>query len=259
MLVHKYCSKKMVFFSIGYILVIAILCTVYAANGFSNSLFDYIVNLRSGGSMSVLTFYVGVLPTLAILIPVLIDQLENDIVITRIKEKRKLLNQHMVFAVIMSALITFLLAITGVVSSFVAVGHIDNLWPTQQGMVYLILENKMHFPLYVDHVTSMKVWGYLLLSRFLMTIMIAFIIILLKAVLQKNVFVFFVTQIVFWADSFLPQEFSLFTGKLRVGLDTWLSPQEQVFNIIYTTLVIVILYLICSRLYRKKEFYQKIN
>ncbi|GAA0608504.1 hypothetical protein GCM10009001_27310 [Virgibacillus siamensis] len=259
MLEYKYCTKKMMFFSIGYTLVIAILSTVYAANGFSNSLFDYIVNLRSGGSMNVITFYVGVLPTLAILLPILMDRMENDFIISRIKEKNKLLNQHIIFAAIISVIIIVLLAMTGIIGSFVAVGHIHNLWPTEQGMVYLILENKMHFPLYVNHVTSVKVWSYLLTSRFLVTVIIAFIIIFLKTILRNNMYVFFVSQMFFWIDSFLPKGFSLFTGKIRTGLDTWLSLQEQLFNFVYLILVIVILYLVCRRLYKTKEFYHKIN
>lgn len=256
MLVYKYISKKMVVLSLAYFMVITISSIVSATKGISNSLFDYILNFRGGGSASVLTLTVGVLPILALVIPMLMDQFESDMIVVRVRRKRKLFYEHFNLSIYVSACLTILMALSGIAASLIATGHANNLWGTKEGTLYFWLDNKNYFPLYISHVTSLKVWGYILTSRFLAILFIATCIIFLKLILRKNIYVFFVSLILLGIDGFSSERLSLFMGRARMKMDTWLAPEDQLFNLGYFILVIIILSLICLKRYDKKEFYQ---
>ena len=251
----KYISNKMIIFSLAYFLVIVAAGVVIASRGFSNSLFDYISNLQVGGSASAFTISTGVLPLFALVIPLLIDQMESDMIVIRIKQKENLLSQYFTFSILISVLFTILMAAGGIIGSLLASGHIDNLWGTKEGAIYFLLENKSHFPFYVPEVSSVKVWAYLLSSRFLALLFIATFVIFLKCILKKNSYVFFAAIILIGTDGIFPERYSLFLGRARIEMDTWIDHAGQLFNLVYFVLGIVIFFFACLKMYEKKEFY----
>lgn len=252
---HKYVPKKALIYFMAYFLLIMIVSIKVADKESSNSLFDYLVNLRMGGSASIMTLVFGVLPILAILLPTMIDKFEQDIVVLRIKQKGKLLNRHFIFSFFLSAFFTIVMIMGGIFASWFINGHIENFWPTKEGTVYFLIENKDSFPQYIPYFESIKVWVGIISSRFLSILFIATAVIFLKTVLKKNSLVFFSAIIILGTDGILFNQFSLFLGKAKMNLDTWLNPEEQWFNFLYFILVITVFYLVSRKIYDKKEFY----
>ncbi|MDC3414319.1 hypothetical protein NC797_14905 [Aquibacillus sp. 3ASR75-11] len=256
MIEFKFASNKLFVLSVVYFMAVIIVSILSgAANGVSNSLFDYVSNNRGGGSASIMPLVLGVLPVIALVLPLMIDQLEKDMIVLRLKHKRKLFYSHFIFSILTSAFFTLVMVLGGIIASFILTGNIDNLWGTKEGTIYFLLDNKAYFPLYIPSVTSVKVWAYIISSRFLATLFIATCVIFLKLILKKNIYVFFVALILFGTDAFFSGRYSLFLGKTRINLETWISPEDQMFNIVYFIFGIVIVYLICLRNYDKKEFY----
>lgn len=253
MINFRFISKRMAILSLVYFMFIVIMST--KTRGISNSLFDFVANIRWGGSASVLTLTLGVLPLLALVLPLLMDRLESDMIVIRIKQKRRLFYGHFSLSIFISAFFTFLMAISGIVGSLIATGHVDNLWGTKEGTIYFLLENKSYFQLYPPHVTSGKIWTYLLSSRFLAILFMATFVIFLKAFLRKNIYVFFISLIILGSDGLFTDRFSLFLGRVGITLDTWISPGDQLFNLIYLALWIIVMSFLCIKLYDKKEFY----
>ena len=252
---HKYVPQKTSIYFMAYFLLIMIVSIIVADRESSNSLFDYIVNLRMGGSASIMTLVFGVLPILAILLPTMIDKYEQDIVVLRIKQKRKLLNRLFIFSIFLSALFTIVMMMGGIVASWFINGHIENFWPSKKGTVYFLIENKDSFSQYIPYFENIRVWGSIVSSRFLSVLFIATAVIFLKTVLKKNILVFFSAIIILGTDGIFFNQFSLFLGKAKMNLDTWLDPEEQWFNFLYFILVITVFYLVSRKIYDKKEFY----
>lgn len=251
----KYISMKTMIISFAYFMGMIIFSIIVAARGTSNSLFDFVSNFRGGGSADMLAIILGVLPIIAFVFPLLMDRKETDMVVIRIKRKQKLFYDHFVLSLMISAIFTIIMAISGIISAYIVTGHVQNLWGTKAGTLYFLLENKSFFPLYIPHVTSFKVWAYLLGSRFLATLFIAIFVVFLKTVLKKNAWVFFFTLILLGTDGLFTDRFSLFLGRVQIKMDTWLSPSDQWFNLIYFILWIVILSFLSLKFYEKKEFF----
>lgn len=251
----RYISNRMVIFSLAYFLVIVAAGVVIASRGFSNSLFDYVSNLQIGGSASAFTLSTGVLPLFAVVIPLLIDQKESDMIVIRMKKKEQLFYQHFIFSVLISVLFTLLMAAGGIIGSLLEIGHIGNLWDAKEGAIYFLLDNKSFFPFYAPEVTTVKVWAYLLSSRFLATLFIATCVIFLKCILKKNSYVFFAAIILIGTDGIFPERYSLFLGRASIEMDTWIDHAGQLFNLVYFVLGIVIFFFACLKMYEKKEFY----
>ncbi|PLR78603.1 hypothetical protein CU633_05080 [Bacillus sp. V3-13] len=251
----KNISIRMLILIIAYFIGIVIVSVITADNAISNSLFDYVSNVRWGGSAGIMPLVLGALPIFAIILPLLMDQFERDTFVLRIKQKRNLFYNHFIFSIFLSACFTIIMALGGIIASFILTGHINNLWGSEEGMVYFLLDNKEYFPLYVPHVTSVKVWAYVLSSRFLAILFIATCVIFLKLILKKNIYVFFAALVILGTDGLVPEQFSLFLGRARITLETWITPADQWFNLVYFVFGIFVLSLICLRIYDKKEFY----
>lgn len=69
MLDFKYVTPKMMAVGLAYFIFINGLSIVNASKGMSNSLFDYVINMRGGGSADILTLVLGVLPLFSLIIP----------------------------------------------------------------------------------------------------------------------------------------------------------------------------------------------
>ena len=151
---------------------------------------------------------------------------------------------------------TLIIVASGIAAAFIITGHVQNLWGTKAGSLYFLLDNKALFPLYIPHVTSIKIWAYIISSRFLATLFICVWVILLKLLLKKNIYAFFVSLILLtMTDSFLPEQYNLFLGRTKVSMDAWLDTESLLFNIGYFLLVIIVLFFFCTNRYDKKEFY----
>lgn len=238
-------SKKIWIFSCVYLIGVICIGVAIASKGISNSLFDYEMNFREGGSASILILLTGVLPALTISLPLLIDRMENDMVVLRVKQKRQLFYDLFFFSIWISVCFTFLMALCGIIGAYLYTGHVHNLWGTKEGTIYYLLKNKEYFPFYISHVTSFKVWTYLLISRFLAVLFIATFVIFLKAFLKKNSYVFLVALIIV----------SFFLGKFRVKMVTWLSPGDLIFHLVSFMVLIFVCSILSLNLYKKKEFY----
>ncbi|GAE48053.1 hypothetical protein JCM21738_5128 [Mesobacillus boroniphilus JCM 21738] len=118
-----------------------------------------------------------------------------------------------------------------------------------------MIENKDSFSQYISYFENIRVWGSIISSRFLSVLFIATAVIFLKTVLKKNILVFFSAIIILGTDGILFNQFSLFLGKAKMNLDTWLDSEEQWFNFLYFILVITVFYLVSRKIYDKKEFY----
>lgn len=255
MIDFRHLSLKMGLLSVGYFSIILAGSSIAASRIGSNSLFDFVANLQSGGTTGNFVLAIGALPLLAFILPSLIDMSEQDHMVLRLQDKTRLYTHHFTFSVIASGVLTLLMALAGILASTLVVGHVDNLWTTKQGTVYFLLKNKDLLQLYIPNLLSWKLWAYILASRFLALLFMASSIIALKLLLQKNTLVFFSALILFATDALLPQGFSLFLGRTNIKLDTLLSPSELWFNLVYFLLGIVLLSILCRYLYRKKEFY----
>ncbi|MFC0190065.1 hypothetical protein ACFFJY_17350 [Fictibacillus aquaticus] len=245
---------KMALLSIGFVLVITVIGTVNASGLANNSLFDFLSPFKGGGSAGMLVLLAGILPMIAIVMPLLMDQVENDMIVVRIKKKRKLFYEHVFFAVGLTVFLTSLIIVIGVVGSLISTGQLTNLWGTKEGSLYFWLDNKDYFQLYVPRVTSGKVWSYIIGSRFLVILFMILMVIFLKLLLRKNVYVFFTSLILWLGDGLFFDQYSLFTGQARISMELWLSPEDQLFNLIYFLLWITVLFFICLKIYDKKEF-----
>ena len=258
MLNFKFFSFKMGILSFIYISLILISNALLANDGINNSLFDFIASPNGGGSFSLSILILGILPVLVLIFPVIIDRIDSDMVIIRIKHKRKLVNNHFFFAFIISLIIVGILVLIGIVASLIHTGHLSNLWGTKNGSIYFYLEDKQYFPLYIPYVTTFKVWMYLILSRILAIYFMSSCIIFFKSILSKNIYVLFITFLLLATDSLFSiftNRFSFFIEVVRIKMDTWLSPEDQLFSILYLLTGIIIFYLLSIKMYSKKEFY----
>ena len=251
----KFVHKRIYFFAIIYLTIITVASVVSAKRDGGNSLFDYIVGLRFGGTASTFVLLIGVFPLIAMILPMLVDQMEQEMFILRIQDKKKLLKNHIVFSAVISIFITIWMVASGVISSFIINGHINNLWQTREGTVYFLLEKKEIFEMYIPYFVSWKVWLYIIASRFLGILFMSLFILLLKTIIKKNTFIFFLALFLFGVDGLLPNDFSFFLGRMQITLDTWVSVEEKLFNVIYFLLGITICWYICFKRYEKKEFY----
>lgn len=254
MLRMNWTSTLMKLITFFYFILILVISILNALNGISNSMFDFLANNQGGGSASVLTLLLGVFPVIAFILPSLMDHLEKSMIVSRIKEKRKLVYRYFAFSIWISFILTIMIALAGIIGAFLSTGQLTNLWCSKTGSIYFLLDNKNYFPLYVPHVTSFKVWTYLLCSRFIAILFICTFLIFLKAIFKKNIYVFCTAFILLGTDGLFPGHFSIFLGRVSVQLNIWLSPEEQLFNVIYFVILIAILLLICVKLYNRKEF-----
>lgn len=256
MLVGKFLPTRLFVICLAYFMIMVIVGIYSATRAFNNSLFDYVINLRGGGSADVIPIYLGALPILALMLPLLIDKFEGEMIVLRIQNKRKLFYQYLAFSIVLSAVLTLLMVVSGIVASLILTGNLDNLWGDKSGALYFILDNKAYFALYISHVTSGKIWSYIVSSRFLTLLFICSWILFLKLLLKRNIYTFIVSVLLLTLiDSFLPNQFNLFIGRSRIPLDLWLDPFGQLFNLGYFFLIIIILSYISLHLYDKKEFY----
>ncbi|WP_346207983.1 hypothetical protein NSS91_01350 [Caldifermentibacillus hisashii] len=135
-------------------------------------------------------------------------------------------------------------------------GSVKNLWPTEKGSIYFYLENKTSFPIYIPQLTSFKVWLYIISSRFLAILSIAVLLIFLKLVLKKNSYVLLVSLLfLLGSGGLFPGHFHLFLGYIDIDPELWISPEHQLFTLVYHLFWIVLLFILCQWLYKKKEFY----
>ena len=81
MLVHKFLSKRMLLIIMAYFMVIVIFSIYSATKVLNNSLFDYVLNLRGGGSADSFTLSIGALPILALMLPLIMDRFENEMIV----------------------------------------------------------------------------------------------------------------------------------------------------------------------------------
>lgn len=226
------------------------------ARGMSNSLFDYIVNLRGGGSASEGLMLFGILPILSLGLPLLMDRMENEMIVTRLQNKRALLYEQLLFSISISVIFTGLIVVVGIVVAYIENGHLKNLWGTKEGMVYFLLNNKSYFSAYIPYVTSGKIWVFMIFSRFLFILFMAICIVFFKLMLKKNVYVFFVSLILFVSDGYLIKDTSIFVGKINLSIETLIRPNIHFLNFGYFIVWIVLLFLISLKQYDKKEFYR---
>ncbi|TGA96895.1 hypothetical protein E4665_13615 [Sporolactobacillus shoreae] len=255
MMAIRYLPVKMTVLAFIYFLAVDVSSTLTAPKWAGNSLFDYVANVQWGGSMSVEVLLLGILPFFALVLPQLTDRFENHLMVVRIRDKGKVLNQLVVLSVCFAALLTLITAATGIIVSLLATGHLVNLWGSREGTIYFLLENKAYFPLYISHVTSLKIWIYLLSTRFMAILFIAVFILFLKIVLKKNVYVFFLSLLIFAGEGLISERFPLLLERVRITLDTWLSTTDQLFQVIYFLLGVTIFYFLSVRFYKYKEFY----
>ncbi|RYL87304.1 hypothetical protein [Sporolactobacillus sp. THM19-2] len=251
----RYLPVRMTLLAFTYFLAIDLSSIAMAPKWAEDSLFDYVANVQWGGSMGVDALLLGVLPLLALVLPRLMDRFENHLVVVRIQDKGKVFDQLIALSVYMAALLTLVMAATGIVVSLLATGRMSNLWGSHVGTLYFLLENKTYFPIYVPHVTSIKIWIYLLSSRFVVILFMAVFILFLKIVLKKNIFVFFLSLFLFAGDGLISERFPLLLERVRITMDTWVSPTDQWFQVIYFILGITIFYFLSIRFYKNKEFY----
>lgn len=227
-----------------------------ASKSLSNSIFDYVINLQGGGSASVTSIAVGVLPVLSLVLPLLIDHTQNEMVILRIREKRKLYYNQFLINIFISVFITLCMVVVGVIATLIFQGSISNLWGSKAGTLYFLLDNKSLFSIYKPHVGTFEVWIYIISSRFLGILFMATSICFLKALLKKNVYVFFLALLLLGTDSLFSEKFSFCLGRLKTSMSIWVSPSDQLFNLIYFVFGIAVLSLITLKLYDRKEFYK---
>ncbi|MEN0664886.1 hypothetical protein [Caldifermentibacillus hisashii] len=252
----KYMPKLWVLLLFGYFLLLMILDIHQAREFISNSLFDFIVHPLSGGSAGTLTLFLGIYPVLAILIPLIVDKMENDMVVIRIRNKKELFYQHFIFSIVISAIFVIVMVLAGGMASNLLTGSVKNLWPTEKGSIYFYLENKTSFPIYIPQLTSFKVWLYIISSRFLAILSIAVLLIFLKLVLKKNSYVLLVSLLfLLGSGGLFPGHFHLFLGYIDIDPKLWISPEHQLFTLVYHLFWIVLLFILCQWLYKKKEFY----
>jgi hypothetical protein len=254
MITHKFLPKKTAICMILYLITIIIFSIHYVMDFKSDSLFDFINHPVGGGSASTFTILYGVFPFIAILLPRVIDNLEKDTVILRIRQKRKLLYHYFAFSLIISACITILMALTGVLAAYLFTGNVQNLWQYESGSFYFYLENKSVFSIYIPYLSSVKIWLYLLFSRFLGIFTFSALIIFLKQVCKKNSYVFFFTLFLFGAESLFSKRINILFGYMHIEKETWISPSDQLFAIFYFLFWIVLFFIICQKLFDKKEF-----
>ena len=252
---YPFLSIGFVFICFSYYFLIVFFMTIQASNEMSNSLFDYVIHLRGGGSASTETIMLGVLPIILLLLPMYNDQIEKYMVILRLKDRRVIHKHQFFFSLTLAFFLTVWMVIIGVGDAWIEIGHLSNLWESKEGMFYYFLDNKATFSFYKPYITSGRVWFYILLSRFLAILCLTMFVWFLKLLLRKNVNVFFGVILFFSIDGLLSKKFSLFMGRVKVNLDTWASPGDQWFNLLYFVLVIIILYMINLKMYQNREFY----
>lgn len=206
----KLLNKRTYFLVIIYLAIITVASVVSAKRDGGNSLFDYVVNLRFGGTASDFVLLMGVFPLISIIIPVLIDQMEKEMFVLRIWDKKRVFKNHFIFSIIISVFFIIWMVASGVISSFIINGHINNLWQTREGTVYFLLEKKEIFEMYIPYFVSWKVWLYIIASRFLGILFMSLFILLLKTIIKKNTFIFFLALFLFGVDGLLPNDFSFF-------------------------------------------------
>lgn len=252
----KFVPKALLIFIFIYFLFILTISILITLEFKSNSLFDFLSHPISGGSASVFTLLFGIFPILAILIPQILDNSERAMFVIRVPQKSKLFNEHFVFLLIISTFFTLSIIFSGILASYFITGQVQNLWQTEEGTVFFYLENKSVFSLYKPYLTSFKVWSYILLSRFLIILLLAQLLVFLKLVLKRNIIVIFISLLLFGMERLFIHRFSLIMGHVDISIETWISPEDQYFNLLYFIFWIVLLFFICQRLYKKKEFYK---
>lgn len=235
--------------------MVVVFASIYSATRpFNNSLFDYVINLRGGGGANMLTLNMGVLPIFALLIPLIIDNLESEMVVLRIRNKREIFYKYLIFIFIFSAIMTLCMVLSGIVASLIFTGNVENLWGDKLGALYYLLDNKAYFQLYIPHVKTVNLFAYIISSRFFALVFMGIWIILLKITLKKNIYTFIASILLLnIIDDFLP--IKLFLGRARIPVDLLLDSSGQLFNLGYFLIVIFILSYICMIIYEKREFY----
>lgn len=81
-------NKRMYYMGLIYLAIVTIASVASAQRDGGNSLFDYIVGLRFGGTASTFVLLIGVFPLIAMILPMLVDQMEQEMFILRIQDKK---------------------------------------------------------------------------------------------------------------------------------------------------------------------------
>lgn len=141
----KYMPKLWVLLLFGYFLLLMILDIHQAREFISNSLFDFIVHPLSGGSAGTLTLFLGIYPVLAILIPLIVDKMENDMVVIRIRNKKELFYQHFIFSIVISAIFVIVMVLAGGMASNLLTGSVKIYGQQKKDQFIFILRIKHPF------------------------------------------------------------------------------------------------------------------
>ena len=196
---------------------------------------------------------IGVLPIFALLIPLIIDNLESEMIVLRIRNKREIYYKYLIFVFIFSAIMTLCMVLSGIVASLIFTGNVENLWGDKSGALYYLLDNKAYFQLYIPHVKTFNLLVYIICSRFFALVFMGIWIIFLKITLKKNISTFIASILLLnIIDDFLP--IKLFLGRARIPVDLLLDSYGQLFNLGYFLIIIFILSYICMIIYDKREF-----
>jgi hypothetical protein len=250
-----YISRKISAACFLYFFLIILASIVIANNGPSNSLFDYMINLQAGGSASDFVLLFGAVPIIALALPFIIDKIDNEMIVTRFQDKNKILKYHILFGFLASVIITIVMIISGWIAAYLLQGHIVNLWDNEAGMVYFLLDNKMHFPFYVPHVNTTKILSYIISTRFLFIFMVIMLTIFLKYLLRKNIYIFSILIVLFASNLLIIYDFHLLIEPIRFHITLILSTRDKLFNIVYLLFCISLLFILTKKLQDRKEFF----
>ncbi|SDJ81972.1 hypothetical protein [Sediminibacillus albus] len=251
-----YWSWKLLVAGLLYLLLVIMASIAMSLSGpYKHSLFDFIVNLRGGGSAGATVLLYGTLPIITLVFPLMIDRMETVIVVTRLKQQKQLFSQHVIFAVCFNFLLICLMAVAGLSAAYFLTGSLDNLWGEESGAIYYFLDNKAHFPFYVPHVTGWKVWFYIWSNRFFYLMMVSMFVLCFQTVFQKKTLTFIGMMILFGTPFPYLLDFSVFLHPIHIEMPLWLSWQDQMFNLVYLLFWNAVAYFLASRLYTKKEFF----
>lgn len=251
-------NKKIYFILISVFILIYSLAVYFAMYSSEDKSVINIVSTLSGqGGMA------GGLACIYLYIPILFFGINSYMVnserksfIIKMKNRKSIFNNHVIFVIALSIIISLLIICLGYSIGGIYAGGFKNLWPKDDVTYTLPQYEALDIPAILNSIPLYIVILKTFIIKFLGFAVVGLLVVILKnAINNSGILGLIIILIPFIDVNFLNG--SLFMSKFSLTIESWVNSNDFLINIIYLMFLFMAFYLIGREIYKNKDFISK--
>lgn len=181
---------------------------------------------------------------------------EKESLIIKMKNRQNIFNNHVIFAITLSIIISILIIFLGYSIGGLYAGGFKNLWPKDDSLYELPKYKNLNVLAILNSIPIYVVIFKTFIIKLLGLSVIGLLVIIFKNIITNSG----VLCITILLIPFIDVEFlngALLISKFSLTIESWLNPSNFLINSIYLIFLIIALYLIGKEIYKNKDFISK--